>query len=205
MLRRMPLMLPAVWLWASAGCGVSDTTTHVSPAGKPSAPRLEAPADTPTPTAPDATQTAQAAAKAGAPAPATVELKQVDLAGLEKTLVSFRGQYVAVDAWATWCLPCKEKFPKFVELSKRHAKHPVVFVSMAIEEDDPEKAKAFLTQQSATFTNLLVDAKAQDVQEKYKFTGVPRYFLFDPEGKIAVNSSEFEDLVKKLAEVLKSS
>src|SRR5687768_9497069 len=73
--------------------------------------------------------------------PAKVDIKAVSLEELVKYVAKHEGKPVAMDVWATWCVPCREKFPKFMALAAKH-KDKASFFSLSIDEaEDIEKAK----------------------------------------------------------------
>jgi thiol-disulfide isomerase/thioredoxin len=86
--------------------------------------------------------------------PVTFEQWQQELAALE-------GRIVVVDMWATWCVPCVERFPKMVELFHEYSPRGVTFVSMCLDDREDADAIAFarefLDKQKAVFANFLMD------------------------------------------------
>lgn len=144
------------------------------------------------------------AATAGTTGPIASALEDIDLDGFELTIASLKGRVVAVDAWATWCVPCRAKFPKFVEIAKKHAGEKIAFVSLAIEESAPEKAREFLKTSGADFLNLrLANVPSAAWQKRLGFAAVPHYLLYDATGKLAFHSEKLEELESKLAELRK--
>ena len=106
---------------------------------------------------------------------------------LDKIAADKKAKLTVVDAWATWCGPCKENFPHVVEMHKKYADKGLKVISLSL--DDPEKPKkvaeaaAFLKTQGAVFTNLLLDETPDDAFEKLKINAIPAVFLFGPDGK----------------------
>ncbi|HLV01311.1 MAG TPA: TlpA disulfide reductase family protein [Acidobacteriota bacterium] len=105
-----------------------------------------------------------------------------------RRLESMQGEIVVVDMWATWCIPCIERFPHMVELHEKYAGQGVRFVSMCLNDrDDPEaikSAEAFLKRQNATFTNYLMDENVLDAFEKLGILGIPAVYIYDREGNL---------------------
>lgn len=105
-----------------------------------------------------------------------------------RRLESFQGEIVVVDMWATWCIPCIERFPHMVELHEKYAEEGVHFVSMCLNDrDDPEaieSAESFLKRQNATFTNYLMDENVLDAFEKLGILGIPAVYIYDREGNL---------------------
>jgi len=63
-----------------------------------------------------------------------VEFRLPDLAGKEHTLEEWRGQVVVLNFWATWCPPCREEIPLFIELQKQLGAQGLQFVGIAIDD-----------------------------------------------------------------------
>ena len=131
-------------------------------------------------------------------------LKAVDFAAYEKAIAGYKGKVVAVDAWATWCVPCRAKFPKYVALAKKYAGDGVVFVTLSFDQEEEEAAaRDFLAEQGGDFVNFRMTDEAQVVAEKLKYEAIPRYFLYAADGKMVVNAEKLEQLEEELAKLLK--
>lgn len=162
------------------------------------------PAPTPQVTTNKPSAPATGAAKTAPPTAAgAVRLDLVDLAQFQQRISALKGKPVALDFWATWCAPCREKFPQFVELSNKHAGR-AHFISVSFdEEDEHDEAAKFLADAKAQFTHWRLTDEVQRAQEKLQFEAVPRYFLYDADGKLIVNSDKIEKL-KAALEALES-
>ena len=91
---------------------------------------------------------------------AGVSAKVVDYDGFRAELAGLRGSVVLVDAWATWCRPCREGFPHTVELERKLADRGVKVVSLAGDvADDHAAVEEFLTEQNA---GRLINLRADD-------------------------------------------
>ena len=104
----------------------------------------------------------------------------------EQELRSMEGQIVVVDMWATWCLPCIERFPHMVKLASQYAERGVRFVSLCLDDRDDEDAielaQRFLTEQRAEFPNFLMDEVVTRAFDKLDLLGIPAVFIYGPEG-----------------------
>lgn len=132
---------------------------------------------------------------------------------LARIAANKKAKITMVDAWATWCGPCKENFPHVVEMHKKYAEKGLAVVSLSL--DDPTEPKAmkevtkFLTAKGATFPNYVLDEEPTDAFDRLKVGGVPAVFFFGPDGKEilrfsgddAENPFTYED-VEKAAEAL---
>lgn len=131
-----------------------------------------------------------------------IEIKSATVAELEKYVAGQKGKPTAMDVWATWCVPCREKFPKFVSLAEKH-KEKAAFFSLSIDEAEQlEDAKKFLEKSKATFANFLAKDGAEAIEKKFGFEGVPQYVVWDASGKVVLRTNEIAKLEEKLKELL---
>ena len=122
-----------------------------------------------------------------------VELTETRAAGLEAALDERKGKVVLVDFWATWCGPCRERFPHFVETHNKYADKGLVCVSVSLDHEGPRgradelRVLDFLKAHGAGFPNYLLDDYRKDavrVGRRFGFAGsLPFVALFDKTGK----------------------
>lgn len=114
----------------------------------------------------------------------------VDLEGNEKKLSDFRGKYVYIDVWATWCGPCKQEIPFLKEMDKTYEGQELVILSVSID-DTQEPWKKMVAEQELSGTHVFIDgAWGSTLVKDYKIAGIPRFMLVDPEGKIVTVQAE---------------
>jgi thiol-disulfide isomerase/thioredoxin len=102
------------------------------------------------------------------------------------SFTDFKGKYVYIDVWAMWCAPCKQQIPYIKQLEKDlHGKN-IQFVSISMDKPkENEKWKKFIKDQGLTGIQLFSDdAFNSRIAKDYKINAIPRFLLFDPEGKI---------------------
>ncbi|MGH9805100.1 MAG: TlpA disulfide reductase family protein [Candidatus Acidiferrales bacterium] len=122
----------------------------------------------------------------GAP---TLEAEWTDLGRLEQRLAAERGRVVVVNFWATWCEPCRQEFPDFIELQRRHAARGLLVLAVSLDapsERDTE-VKKFLAEMQPVFPVLLKTAGDPDEFINAidpKWTGsLPATLIYDRGGK----------------------
>lgn len=131
-------------------------------------------------------QTALAEFKPGVPG---YNFKYPDTTGTEFSLASFKGKVVLIDVWATWCGPCKAEIPYLQALEEEMKGKNVAFVSISVDEEkDKEKWKQFVKEKSLGGTQLYAKGWS-DITKFYQITGIPRFLLFDKEGKLITHDS----------------
>ncbi|MBD0830543.1 TlpA family protein disulfide reductase [Aestuariibaculum sediminum] len=98
----------------------------------------------------------------------------------------FKGKYLYIDLWATWCKPCKNEIPFLKELEHDYKGKDIVFMSISLDKpEDIQKWKDFVNTESLGGVQLMVDnAFSSGIAKNYEVRSIPRFLLFDKEGKI---------------------
>lgn len=123
-----------------------------------------------------------------------------DLSGKEVSLASFKGKYILVDFWASWCGPCRRENPRMVEIYNQFKGANFEMLGVSVDQQMDEWKKA--VELDKLSWPQVVDV--QDVSGKdYGVTSIPSNVLLDPQGKIIARNLFGTDLEAKLAEVLK--
>lgn len=119
-------------------------------------------------------------------------------------LSDFKGKYVLLDFWASWCGPCRAENPNVVKAYNTYKDKN--FTVLGVSLDNPGKKDAWLAaveKDGLTWTQLS-DLKGweNEVSQMYGVRGIPQNFLIDPKGVIVGKNLRGEALEKKLAELL---
>ncbi len=125
-----------------------------------------------------------ALAPAKSPIPLTTVAFQ-DGDGKDRTLADWKDKTVLLNLWATWCVPCKKEMPALDELQKKLGGPDFEVVAVNIDTRNPEKAKAWLTDNGITSLAYYADNSArifQDLKEKGRAFGMPTTILVDKNG-----------------------
>lgn len=129
-----------------------------------------------------------------------------DMNGKTVRLADYRGKYVLLDFWGSWCSPCRASHPHLRALEAKYAPKGLVVINIASEngKDAREIWMKAVKEDRMTWTQILNNEgqEACDVVKEYGITAFPTKMLIDPEGKIVVRAvGDSEPIDEKLREV----
>jgi thiol-disulfide isomerase/thioredoxin len=90
---------------------------------------------------------------AGRDASTLLAVSLPDVAGTEQPLAQWKGKLLVVNFWATWCAPCRDEMPMFVEAQKAHGDKGLQFVGIAV--DEAPKVRQFAAQIGLNYPALV--------------------------------------------------
>jgi cytochrome c biogenesis protein CcmG, thiol:disulfide interchange protein DsbE len=127
-----------------------------------------------------------ATALAGSPAPLAAlhaqanELLPGGIVAYEKRIAALKGYPIVVNAWASWCGPCRYEFPMLQELSARYGKRVAFFGIDA--EDSSEEAKRFLEEEPVPYPSYSDPDK--EIYDSFDGYGFPNTAFYSREGEL---------------------
>ncbi|MBZ0098445.1 MAG: AhpC/TSA family protein, partial [Taibaiella sp.] len=122
--------------------------------------------------------------------------------GKQVTLSSFRGKYVLIDFWASWCGPCRQENPNVVKAFNEFKGKNFTILGVSLDEDKDKWLQA-IKKDNLTWTHISDLKGWQSVAARdYQVNGIPANFLVDPNGVIIASNLRGPELTAKLAEVL---
>ncbi len=129
-------------------------------------------------------------ASAEATPPSAAGMEPVNFEKWEALRMDMVPDVVVVDLWASWCVPCLEKFPAMVAMNEKYADRGVRFVSLSLDDRDSpadlEFANEFLSKQGPSFPHYLLDETLMDGFQKVGIRGVPAVDIYGRDGELAV-------------------
>ncbi len=132
---------------------------------------------------------------------AAVDMSLTDLNGKSLQISDYKGKWVLVNYWATWCPPCREEMPELQSFHDAHAKTDAVVIGLNTEAIPDEEVKAFLEDYFIDYPNAKVGPVSQT--ELGQVPGLPTTFLLSPQGTVvarqvgSVTREMIENFIKK--------
>ena len=140
--------------------------------------------------------------KVGAVGSDALDFTQADMDGKPVSLSAFKGKYVLLDFWASWCKPCRLENPNVVKVYQKFKDKNFTVLGVSLDQSKDAWVKA--VQLDKLSWNHVSDLQQWNnaVAQMYHIQSIPGNFLIDPNGKIIARDLRGEDLEKKLCEVI---
>ena len=131
-----------------------------------------------------------------------IDFTQADTSGNQVSLSSFKGKYVLVDFWASWCGPCRRENPNLVAAYNQFKNKNFTVLGVSLDKGKDAWLKA-ISDDGLTWTHVS-DLKfwSNEAAQLYKISSIPQNMLIDPAGKIIGKNLRGEELQQKLKEIL---
>ena len=138
--------------------------------------------------------------KVGQEAP-LFEVKTVD--GKEVKLADYKGKYVLLDFWATWCGPCVGETPNLKAVFEKYGKREdFAMIGLSLDKD-LEKPKAYAKQNGCEWVDgFLGDWGKDEVTKKYGVSGIPSIWLIGPDGKVVASRLRGNGIMEAVSSAL---
>lgn len=126
--------------------------------------------------------------------------------GDNTSLSDFKGSYVYLDLWASWCKPCIEEIPHLKKLKKEWQGKNIVIVGISFDKiNRKERWIDMIKKHELDGVQLLAPASFEsEFAEDYKISILPRFILIDPEGKIVDPQAPPPSQAEKLNQIFAS-
>jgi len=133
-----------------------------------------------------------------------MDFTQNDTLDTPVSLASFRGRYVLVDFWASWCGPCRAENPNVVKVYNKYKGQNFHIIGVSLDRPgQKDKWMKAIHDDQLDWTHVS-DLKFWDnaVAKQYGIKAIPQNLLLDPTGKIVAKNLRGEDLEQKLTELM---
>jgi len=113
------------------------------------------------------------------------EFSLLDLNGERRYLSEWQGKLIAINFWATWCAPCREEIPVFVELQQKYQSQGLQFVGIALQQAD--EIRDFINEYNVNYPSLIGGDEVIKIASELgnNIGAMPYTVLINTEGKIA--------------------
>lgn len=135
---------------------------------------------------------------------AAPDFTEADVNGQPVKLSSFKGKYVLIDFWASWCGPCRQENPNVVKTYNKYKNKNFTIIGVSLDRESGKEDWMNAIKNDGLVWTQVSDLKfwQNEVALLYKITAIPSNFLIDPSGKIVAKNLRGVDLDKKLGELL---
>lgn len=113
------------------------------------------------------------------------------------SLASFKGKWIYLDFWASWCTPCRLSFPWMQQMHARYQPKGLEIVAICLDRD-ADKGRHFLAREASEFT-VLWDQQA-DTAKRYGVAAMPSSYLIDPKGLLLSGHAGFTPAIARKLE-----
>jgi peroxiredoxin len=147
-----------------------------------------------------------AANKSTAIGKAAPDFTHLDMGDKPVKLSDFKGKYVLLDFWASWCGPCRAENPNVLKAYNAYKDKNFTVLGVSVDQEkDKDKWLKAIKDDGMPWTQLIDSDRINKKRagDLYAIKSIPSNFLIDPSGKIIAKNLRGEALEKKLAEVIK--
>ena len=133
-----------------------------------------------------------------------MDFTQNDTLGNPVSLASFKGRYVLVDFWASWCGPCRAENPNVVKVFHKYKDRNFHIIGVSLDRPGQKERWMKAIHDDKLEWTQLSDLKFWDneVAKQYGINAIPQNLLIDPDGKIIAKNLRGEELDQKLGEAI---
>lgn len=127
------------------------------------------------------------------------EFEQLNLKRKPVKLSDFRGQYVLLDFWASWCKPCRKANPDLVKLYQQFKSDKFTVLGVSLDNDEEKWKKAIAVDQLDWYHVSDLKGWKNEVAQQYGIMGIPQNLLIGPDGKVILKNARVSELAAKLS------
>lgn len=131
------------------------------------------------------------------------QLVMTDMQGNTHTLAQYKGKWLVVNYWATWCPPCVEEMPELVAFYDARKNQDVMVLGIALDIESPESVANFVDDMLVSYPIILGTEHIENTIGRGDL--LPTTFIYNPNGKLVktkrgtVTRLYLESLIKQLS------
>jgi len=115
---------------------------------------------------------------------APIDAEFVDLNGKTVKLSDYRGKWVVVNYWATWCPPCVKEIPELVSFHEAHSKKDAVVLGVNHQEDPIAEVKKFVEDRFVNYPIIRSKGRLGSGTPFGALKGLPTTYMISPDGEL---------------------
>ena len=138
----------------------------------------------------------------------TEDVEFIDLDGKSTFLSDYKGKWVIINLWATWCPPCLVEIPDLVLFHEEHKDKDAIVIGVNYEANDPQKVKAFAESQMINYPVVRFKGKVDGRTTPFgELKGLPTTYMVTPEGQVVaarvgmVDQKMLESFIEKFTAI----
>lgn len=111
------------------------------------------------------------------------DIPKVTVSELKKKISAFEDKVIIVDFWATWCPPCEDEIPGFINLYKKYKDKGVEILGIALDIEGSKAVKPFAKKMGINYPLYI---GGYDMHQEFEIAGLPTTLIFNKKGKLKV-------------------
>lgn len=118
------------------------------------------------------------------------------------SIKDYRGKYLLIDFWASWCGPCRKAIPHVREVYEKYNKKGLEVLAVSVDKDEKAWRKA-MDEEKMTWEQAQAPSSGKEIMKDYQFSGIPHIVLIDKKGNIVAKGITPDELEKELEKIFK--